>query len=1076
MSVNLKISINDNMIKKQLPKKKILYKGKNVYYKTIPSLANKLKITKEQAKQLVLDINSGNTIKYFEKDGNIGKYDITTKPLFLRDFGIKKLTNKSLLTEKTIKGVDFAKSVPMGINLNLMINAKFQFQISQDIVIRSYTWNDSIASINITDNYLKETINHEYLSTIGGANHNTLKILTYNISSTFTEQKFNMVDMELYDTPTNLNINNLFNEVLEDKKWKDCVVDYIKYQYPKLGKKKIEKLRTINDLYLWSVDNDLKMLCYDINGSIIKSHYPIKKNKMKNLVFIAFNNHLYPLKNTTLNRTKNETEIEIKVINEDSGMKNLINELNNGVLPTKINFKNDTIISYNIGKIKYVDNKDYELCKEILTKFGCLDKLTPYTNLMNISTIIEEIYIKENIKSFIPKNSRFVKGGFNYHNINKQIEIDNAVDIKFEKYCEDKPLLKLFINTEEYERIKNKLEAEELVDYETIDKNKAYAYALSSLEYLIKVDLKCCKINLSLSKDHKIIKHNLYIVNPQQSSIYLPHTGIYSGEHINLCKTEGLKFEVREEIVCEKTPNYYKQLINDLYDRVDEKTFKTIMNVMIGKMERNKELQLNQTVSKIINKDEADRSEGYIKELRGSKYFMLLENNHSFDLFNQKPIAIQIKDASRVLIHRTLTDLKINQEDILQVKTDSITFKPKNKNHLKYIDNTLKGFKFEKYSNIEEPIIYDYDITFNYTSYTKNHISEFKNIKKIKENTNSNVLGNCYAGAGKTYTIINDLVPKIEKLNEDYIILTPSHSALKEYKKLRLSCAVIQSFSLRNIIPEDKHVIIDEIGMVDNAGWAVIYKLFLKNHKIYAYGDFKQLKPIDGNIYDNEIFLDYIFNKKQTITTNYRNNFTKEYYDNLINEKKQDKLIKEMKKYRTKTPYEADTIICYRNNTKDKYNALICKNKGIKSKTQIGAELIAICNDLRKDNIYNKFTYKVLSKTQDKITITDGIDDFIVNEDNIEKCFNYSYARTLYSVQGETLNSLYYPDEDLYFLDGRTTYTLISRLKYDLEDKQKETNKNYNDNAKPLKINSDTLTLISDNTLPQAPKQITLTF
>ena len=260
MSVNLKISVNDKMIKKELPKKKILYKGKNVYYKTIPSLANKLKITKEQAKQLVLDINSGNTIKYFEKDGNIGKYDITTKPLFLRDFGIKKLTNKSLLSNKTIKGVDMGSNIPKSAPLNLMITSQFQFQISQDIVVRKYTWSDTISSSEITESYLKATITHEYLSTIGGANNNTLKILTYNVSSTFTEQKFNMVDMELYDTPKNLNINNLFNEVLDDKKWKDCVVDYIKFQYPKLGKKKIEKLRTINDLYLWSVDNDLKML------------------------------------------------------------------------------------------------------------------------------------------------------------------------------------------------------------------------------------------------------------------------------------------------------------------------------------------------------------------------------------------------------------------------------------------------------------------------------------------------------------------------------------------------------------------------------------------------------------------------------------------------------------------------------------------------------------------------------------------------------------------------------------------------------------------------------------------------
>ena len=87
----------------ELKKKKIMFKGKNVYYKTLPSLAKKLKISKQEAKQLVEDINSGNTNKYIEKDGNIGRYNISTdKPLFLKDFGVKRLTNKQLLNNQGV--------------------------------------------------------------------------------------------------------------------------------------------------------------------------------------------------------------------------------------------------------------------------------------------------------------------------------------------------------------------------------------------------------------------------------------------------------------------------------------------------------------------------------------------------------------------------------------------------------------------------------------------------------------------------------------------------------------------------------------------------------------------------------------------------------------------------------------------------------------------------------------------------------------------------------------------------------------------------------------------------------------
>ena len=122
------MSVNVNMVKvkKVLKKKMIKYKGKNVYYKTIPSLANKLKIDKETAKELVEDYKIGNTFKYFEKDGDIIKYDFTKKPLFLRDFGIKKVENNKLLNNLPIKGVDIANEISLEAPLNLTITANLK--------------------------------------------------------------------------------------------------------------------------------------------------------------------------------------------------------------------------------------------------------------------------------------------------------------------------------------------------------------------------------------------------------------------------------------------------------------------------------------------------------------------------------------------------------------------------------------------------------------------------------------------------------------------------------------------------------------------------------------------------------------------------------------------------------------------------------------------------------------------------------------------------------------------------------------------------------------------------------------
>ena len=61
----------------------------------------------------------------------------------------------------------------------------------------------------------------------------------------------------------------------------------------------------------------------------------------------------------------------------------------------------------------------------------------------------------------------------------------------------------------------------------------------------------------------------------------------------------------------------------------------------------------------------------------------------------------------------------------------------------------------------------------------------------------------------------------------------------------------------------------------------------------------------------------------------------------------------------------------------------------------------------------------------------DGIEQYEVEKKHFFKngWFDYAYARTLYSVQGQTLKSFHYCIEDINWLAGRELYTLISRLK-----------------------------------------------
>ena len=810
----------------------------------------------------------------------------------------------------------------------------------------------------------------------------SIKALTLQITSQFTEQKFSLNDMVLREAKP-LNLCNLYNEVIENKDGK-CISNYLSKIYNKFSKKEILKLKTTNDILEYCKKNNIKMIAYDISGNIISSNYPTIKNKSrKSLIFIAYNNHLYPLKNETL---KKVSQYEKK---EHTYVKNIIEKFENiidsEIMPSSLKLSHDGQIQSFISDNKhYHSNEEYDVCNELLIKFGLQDQMSIYTTTKNIGEIISKLYIKSNINSFIPENHLFTKGAFNYNN--------------------EENVLKNNMNNDDDELI-------------TIDKNKCYSYILKELDYLINCDVKKHRTNIIneyLKKD-KITDHYLYIVNPVYSSILLPYKNIYSGKHLKYCLDQNIKFLVCEELHAEKSDNYFKQMILDLYDKCDDKVvFKNIVNIMIGKFEKYSNLKKCYSVDKICNEDEIDTADGHKIQLY-NEYYALMKKTENFDIFNKKPISIQVKDESRVVLYKTMKKLELNYNDIIQVKTDSITFlnTKSNKNYLEYINDSLDGWKLEEYSKIENPMSINKSMTFIYE-------------KKI----NDNIIGNCYAGAGKTYKIINQYLTKEIIENGDYIVLTPSHSTLKTYKKKGYNCDVIQKYTLNNKIPSETLIIIDEIGMIDGASWNLLFKMKLLKKTIYGYGDQKQLLPVGSDKdFFNQNFLDYMFYNNDSMTTNYRNNFEKKYYDGLINSNDKSYIINECKKYSTKNYYDSEVIIAYRNSTRHKYNKLMCEKLGIKNKYDIGAKLICTTNDNRKMGIYNKFTYEVTGRENDNIIISDGECNIHIDIDKIQKDFDYSYCRTLYSVQGETLKSYHYPEEDLFFINNRSAYTLISRIK-----------------------------------------------
>jgi hypothetical protein len=979
----LKQQLKDSKILKKAsesdkPKKKVEFRGKNISYVGLPDLKVKLGgATSEEAKNL---IKGKNLTRYITDNmGNVQTIDISKKPLLLSDFGINRITNKQLLSDSSkIKNVNISKNLDSNVKLTIKLN--FQVRFSDEFLPeQTKTFFTTINPNDINDDYLENYVKNEYLS---GVLAQEVKIIKYEITSTFSKQQLKLVNSPLRDSKP-LSIDNLYNEIIVNNNWKDCVRDYLNEKYnKKISEKAINKLGNINgvstnDIYQFCIDYNIKMIAYDINGNVIKSYYPSKKSHKASLVYIAYNNHLYPLKNSYLSKKNIDAS---NIIFNKNGNIELINQLNNGVLPSNIKMNDDIIISFQVDNTKYICNDEYKICKLILGQFGLEDKIYDTITLKNVGKVIEKLYTTDNCSSFIPYSSKFKKGGFSY------VKSSGKVDIN------DKSI-------------------------KTIDKNKCYSYVLSKLEYLLNTDIRTAKF---IQGEQELIENWLYIVEPTESSILLPDSNVYYGQHLIKCRKEGLQFKIIEGLECEMTPNYYSQMVIDLKNKINDldniddiledfkytskdKFFKSIMNIMIGQFECDISEKKYQKFDRICNDEEIETVSGYKTRLNNN-YWLVFQEETKQNIYNKKPISIMIKDNARFLLYNAMKKLGLTQEDIIHTNTDSISFVCKNDKYKTLLSDELDGWK--EISN---------NITSTHTEYYNEPLTF------ITKNNNNNILGDCYAGCGKSYKIMNDIIPT---LNDDYIVLTPSHCSVKEYKQSQKICDVIQKYEYSGEIPKQNNIIVDEFGMCSRKAHNFLFQCFLNKKRIICFGDFKQLLPVkEKTTFNGFLYISMMFNEIITMTDNRRNNFTKEYYDSLINKKVN--LEKEVKKHSTENYYDSNLIICYKNDTCDMYNKLMCERLNIKSLCQIGAKIICKTNNLREHNIYNGFVYTVKNVCDDMVKIDD---DLFIRAIDINQHFQYAYAQTLHSIQGQSIEKIYYAPEDYKFLDGRTTYTIISRM------------------------------------------------
>ena len=297
-----------------------------------------------------------------------------------------------------------------------------------------------------------------------------------------------------------------------------------------------------------------------------------------------------------------------------------------------------------------------------------------------------------------------------------------------------------------------------------------------------------------------------------------------------------------------------------------------------------------------------------------------------------------------------------------------------------------------------------------------------------------------YAGNGKSFFVKNKLIPKIIEDNETYLVLTPSHDSANEYRKDKLKVRVIQGYSFRNKIPKAQHIIIDEIGMVSSNDWLVIIKCILLGKYVYCFGDFNQLSPVKSSKITQN-FIESLFEYQVYFKENFRNNYKTDYYKKLITTSDSEYLYNEVINKSCENYSENCMLVSYRNSIRHKYNKQICDTLSIpyilkEDKTlvispdiPVNVPIICKSNILSGIRIYNKFCFKIKENRGNKIIITDDISEYNLEYETIKKYFDYAYCRTLYSIQGKSIEKIKFCKEDIRMLGNEGVYTFISRFK-----------------------------------------------
>jgi hypothetical protein len=107
-----------------------------------------------------------------------------------------------------------------------------------------------------------------------------------------------------------------------------------------------------------------------------------------------------------------------------------------------------------------------------------------------------------------------------------------------------------------------------------------------------------------------------------------------------------------------------------------------------------------------------------------------------------------------------------------------------------------------------------------------------------------------------------------------------------------------------------------------------------------------------------------------------------------------------------------------------------------------GEKVLCKCNDYSKYGLFNNFEATIAEYEEKYVIVHFENNDIKIKKSTFHKRFKFAYAVNLHCFQGKQARNIKFINDDIKLLRfPKTLYTLVSRVKEDLNDKQIEYNK-----------------------------------